>query len=196
MSNYTIKNWYWIVAGNAGAYSSAANVYVPLDDEVYVAWTESGNAPTPIPSEVELWGVMQSGMPGVLPDWLFDGVTFSQPAPGEYSKAQLTGYAALRRYEKEVGGMVFSALPIATDRQSQAMINGAYNLVSASSSATMAFKTSSGFVTLNADQIKALAVAVGMHVQSCFTKEAVVGVEISAGSVATLEAVDSAFAAA
>ncbi len=83
--------------------------------------------------------------------------------------------------------------PIATDRQSQAMINGAFAYTQLMPTAAVQFKTDSGFVSLNAPQIQAIAVAVAEHVQACFAAEATLGAGIAGGTVTTLAAIDAAF---
>jgi hypothetical protein len=188
-------NWYWAVNGSTTeVYSSVSNTYVPVTDAAFSAWLRNNPYGAPkAASEAELWNVLTTsyGMP--LADWLFNGATFVQPAAGQYTKAQLTGYAASKRYDVEVGGMTITGIPIATDRQSQAMINGAFNLASQNAALALQFKTESGFVSLTAAQIIGIAVAVATHVQNCFAKEAEVGAAIAAGSISDLAAIDAAF---
>lgn len=63
-SEYTPYEWYWLVAGEDGVYSSAAAASVPLDDPVYSAWLSDGNLPTRIASMEELIDVLrQAGVP-------------------------------------------------------------------------------------------------------------------------------------
>jgi hypothetical protein len=113
-------------------------------------------------------------------------------APYEPPQVVLSVYAASKRYEKETGGITLNGIPIATDRQSQAMITGAYNYVQVNAAATIKWKAENGFVELNAAQITALALAVGAHVQACFAKEAEV---VADANITTTEQVDDAFAA-
>ena len=186
---------FWIVGAATGAaYSSRLNSYVSVDGPEVFAFTEAGGVVGTILNEAELWQVMQQRAAGHFPDWLFDGATFAQPAAGSYNEGQLQRYAALKRYEREVGGAAFAGTTVATDRESQAMISGAYNLVQRKPSAVVRFKTDGGFVTMDAQAIEALADVVGEHVQNCFAKEAEAHDAIEAGTATTLAAVDAIIA--
>lgn len=113
--------------------------------------------------------------------------------PPPPTEADLIAYAADARWRKETGGITVGGVPIATDRESQAMLTGAHAYVQANPTATIKWKSEAGFVELTAEQITALALAVGAHVQACFAKEAeVVG---SIGSYPTKESIDAAFVA-
>lgn len=188
------KNHYWIVsASDAKVYSSAANTFVAADDAAYVGWLAGGGMPSRIINEAELWDVLAQSAPDYLAPWLFDGATFVQPGAGTYSKVQLTAYAAARRYLVETDGVSFNGASIATDRQSQAMISGAFNLSQVNPAISIKFKTAGGFVTLNAAAISALAVFVAAHVQSCFSKEADIADLIAAGTMTQPREIDIAF---
>lgn len=186
-------NWYWAVGGSTTeVYSSASNTYVAVTDAAFVAWLRNNPRATPIANEAELWEVLQQRLV-MLPEWLFNGALFVQPAAGQYTKAQLSAYAASKRYDVETGGVTISAMPIATDRQSQAMISGAYSLAQRDAALSVQFKTASGFVSLTAAQVIEIAVAVATHVQACFSKEAEVGASIAGGQVTSLAEIDAAF---
>ena len=109
----------------------------------------------------------------------------------------LLAYAAAKRYAVETGGITVNGARIATDAVSQAKVGNAYQLLQASSAASVEFKSQSGFVTLTADQFKVLAVAVGQHVQACFAREADVEAAIlaSPATITTTAQIDAAFAA-
>lgn len=190
MINFQPRNWYWIVAGNPGVYSSASNSYVPETNPVYLAWVAAGFVPSRINSEAEIWPYVQS----FLPDWLFDGSTFAQPGVGAYMPAQLSAYAASVRYDREIAGITVNGVAVATDRKSQAMINGAFNMAMRDSTFTTEWKTVNGaFVTLDAPTIIATATAVGAHVAACFAKEASVAAA-AGGTIKTPADIDAAFA--
>jgi hypothetical protein len=68
---YDVRNWYWIVGAggphvapdtehpeHGNVYSSAGGEYVPIGDEVYVAWLADGNQPTRIANDQELAEVL------------------------------------------------------------------------------------------------------------------------------------------
>ena len=121
MSKFNANDWYWFVGGNTTqAYSSARNIYVPTSDSAYVSWTQSNSA-NPIGSEIDLWYYMQS----LLPAWLFNGTTFSQPAVGQYTKTQLIAYAGNVRYTTENEGTIAAGVPVDTSDRGKMLINSA-----------------------------------------------------------------------
>lgn len=192
------KNHYWIVGGAADrVYSSATNSYVAADDAGYTQWLSAFNRPTPILNEAELWEVLSTYAPGYLPAWLFDGTSFVQPAPGAYTKAQLKAYTASARYDREIRGITVGGVAVLTDRQSQSMVSNAFSYLSKAPAGTTAdYKGASGWVSLTAAQLEPIALAVGTHVQACFSAERLVGEEIDSGAVKTPAAIDAALAAA
>ncbi|WP_377838690.1 DUF4376 domain-containing protein [Bosea sp. UC22_33] len=105
----------------------------------------------------------------------------------------LAAYAAQARFRKESGGISLSGQAVATDRESQALISGAFALVQQQPETTIRFKTPSGFVTLNSTQMSAIAIAVAEHVQACFALEADVAGDIASGEITTTAEIDAAF---
>lgn len=83
---------------------------------------------------------------------------------------KLSELAALR-YTKETSGIVVDGVSISTDRESQAMISGAYCACIIDTTRIIDFKSVNGWVQLTASEITSIASAVAMHVQSCFTRE-------------------------
>ena len=75
------------------------------------------------------------------------------------------------RFEQETGGIVVSSTPIATSRESQALITSARIFAKENTAYTVNWKTSSGFVSFNSEQIITISDAVRDHVESCFDKE-------------------------
>lgn len=136
-----------------------------------------------------------SGVPGIAEGWTAapDG-TFLAPVVGGAISVDLVAYAAAKRYAVETGGVVVNGAKIATDRGSQAMIVGAYAYVGASGAASIRFKASSGWTTLTAEQVKALALAVGTHVQAAFAVEDDLDAAINASppTVTTTAQIDAA----
>jgi Domain of unknown function (DUF4376) len=185
------QNWYWKVAGSPGVYSSASNIYVPETDTIYVTWLGAGYTASQINSECEIWSYVSP----YLSAWLFNGTTFAQPAVGTYMPAQLSAYAASLRYTKETEGIAVNGAAVATDRESQAMINGAYNMATRDPTFTTQWKMATGaFVQIDATTIASIATAVGAHVATCFAKEATVAAGIAGGTIKTPADIDAAFA--
>lgn len=102
----------------------------------------------------------------------------------------LVEYAAQKRWEKEVGGITLNGAMIDTSRDSQAMINGAFNWAKEHPTETVHFKAASGWVEFDAETMIAIATAVGSHVQQCFATEA----SVAAGMITTTAEIDAAFA--
>lgn len=113
--------------------------------------------------------------------WTTDGVNWFPPEietpadPVDDTEAQKlikTQELAALRYEKEIGGI---ALPdgtqINTERDSQALINGAFSASLLNPDIIIDWKGENGWVQIDAEQITAIAQAVTMHVQACFTRE-------------------------
>lgn len=79
---------------------------------------------------------------------------------------------AERRYAEETKGITVSGSAIKTDRESQALITGAVLAATIDPSYVCQWKTSGGFITLDAAAIIGVATAVRNHVQACFNREA------------------------
>ncbi len=109
-----------------------------------------------------------------------------EPAP-----VDLYAYAASKRYAIETGGIVINGMSITTDRASQSMITGAYSYVQANPTVTVKFKTAAGFVELTAEQMTAVANAVGAHVQASFAAEGEVTSRIVAGTITAKAEIDA-----
>lgn len=138
---------------------------------------------------------------GVAEGWLcVDGVLSAPPAPAAAappSQDDLRAAAADLRWARETGGIVAGGATIATDRGSQSMIAAACALLQADETiANIDFKAESGWTSISRADMQAIGIAVGRHVQACFSAERAVDGEIAAGTLATLDAVQAAMAAA
>lgn len=87
--------------------------------------------------------------------------------------ADLPGYAAAKRCEIETGESLSTAGTLA-DRDSQALITGAYSYVQPNPETTVQIKTAVGFV---ADRQQVTAIA--PHVKACFAAETAVDAAIT-----------------
>ena len=114
------------------------------------------------------------------------------PLTAAQTQAALVAYAADKRYRVETGGTSVSNMPMATDRDTQAKLNAAFNLANAVPASTFNWKTPSGFVTFTANQVIGIAVAVGQFVSKAYSTEATVGAAIAAGTITTTAQIDSA----
>ena len=93
----------------------------------------------------------------------------------EQDKAGTLGRIAATRYEHETGGTTVDGMHVATDRQSQALITGAFSSAKDAKETgepfSIRWKSAGGWVELDADQMIGLGRAVRAHVQACFDRE-------------------------
>lgn len=96
---------------------------------------------------------------------------------------------ASARYAAEIAGVTVGGVTARTDRESQALITGAALKAMQDAAYSCTWKAESGFVTLNAATVLAVADAVRTHVQTCFDAEAAKCILIDAA--ATVEDVEA-----
>jgi hypothetical protein len=161
--------------------------------EIFAGETRADLASKFTPEIVDALIEVEGGTVTVGQTW--NGLSFDPPPVVTLTADDLQAYAAAKRFEIETGGIAVETVAIATDRESQAMLVGAYNYLSLNQEATIQWKGETGFVTLGLAQIQAIASAVGAHVQACFAKEAEIVAEIVAGTITTTAAIDTEFAA-
>lgn len=180
---YTPEDWYFR-RGDGSLYSTARILTVSPDDADYVAW--KGVDPARVPS---LYPRDEAGVesPAELAKALAQ-------FPGAF--ASLPDYVASLRYAAEVAGVEVAGMAIATDRESQNLINGAFNLVSAKPDMTIRFKVGGQSIRLGSAEVHIVAITVGEHVQACREREGAVLDAIEAGTVKTRAEAEAAFAAA
>ena len=93
----------------------------------------------------------------------------------ERDKQALMNRIARTRYGHETGGTTVDGMQVATDRQSQALITGAFSSAKDAQESgdpfSIRWKTAGGWVELDADQMIGLGRAVRAHVQACFDRE-------------------------
>lgn len=86
-------------------------------------------------------------------------------------KATVAAIAA-RRWEAETTGIKVNGIAIDTGRDSQALITGAAVSAMLDPAYSVRWKTPTGFIDLEGQQIIAMAAAVRAHVQAAFDREA------------------------
>ena len=96
---------------------------------------------------------------------------------------------ASARYTEEVGGIVVGGVTIATDRESQSMLTGAYVSLKQGLMQSVNWKGDDGWVTATLTEIEPIAQAVGQHIQACFTKEGQLAAQVKAAT--TMEEVNA-----
>lgn len=154
---------------------------------------------TAIPDGVEIADAFHPDLdfrlcdPAVQVGWVDDdGVLSAPPPPPPPTKGELLAYAAAKRWQVETGGITVAGALIDTGRESQSMITGAYAYSQANPAETISYKAASGWVTIDAATMAAIAAAVGAHVQAAFAAEAAVAAEIEAETITTTAEIDAA----
>jgi len=97
-------------------------------------------------------------------------------------KARRISELASYRFQKETAGITLSGMTIETDRQSQALITGAWSFSQLNPAVLVDWKAESGWIQIDAATIAGIAGAVAAHVQACFSAE-----RVHAEAIAALE---------
>lgn len=122
----------------------------------------------------------------VIGDILRDDGTWGPPVPSiEEVKAQKIADLAKHRYRIETGGITVNGIAVVTDRESQALLTGAWCRVQQDPSVVINWKGQNGWVQLDAETVEALAVATSTHIEACFITE-----KFHAEAIAALETLD------
>lgn len=111
------------------------------------------------------------------------------PMTLDEAKAAKKAEIAAARYAAEIAGVTVGGVVVRTDRESQALITGAALKATQDAEYVCTWKSESGFVTLDAATVLAVADAVRTHVQGCFDLEAAKCAQIDAAQ--TVEDVES-----
>lgn len=162
----TITSAIYMDNGTVLATNNGVQGPTTASDPDVVAWVSEGNIITPY-----LPPIINSTYPATIPN--------------------LIAYAANKRYSLETGGMTINGVTVDTSRDSQTMINGAYIYMTTSGATTISYKANSGWITIDAATVKAIALAIGQHVQTCFNSEKAIDDAINAGTITTFAEIDS-----
>lgn len=84
---------------------------------------------------------------------------------------QIKSEIASRRYAEETRGINVSGFYLNTERDSQSLLTGAALAAYMDSNYTCRWKTSEGFVELDASSLINISHVMRQHVQSCFDRE-------------------------
>ena len=114
------------------------------------------------------------------------------------ASAKLKAHAAMRRWEREQGGITLPGnIMVATDTAAQVKIAELRRRVAAGEVAVpFSFKAASGWVDLSEATIIAVDQAVAVHIQDCYATERQISDAIDAGTVTTTAEIDAIFVAA
>ncbi|CAK0753422.1 hypothetical protein CCP4SC76_2460005 [Gammaproteobacteria bacterium] len=111
--------------------------------------------------------------------------------PNQLRQSRKIDLAAIR-FEYETSGITLDGNQIATDRQSQALINGAYSYSLIDPNLSIDWKANNGaWVALGASEVAGIALSVANHVQQCFSREKALCAALdAANSIEEINAVD------
>jgi hypothetical protein len=123
-------------------------------------------APTPNPGERVTAGDPEEVAPG---QWRETWIVTTIPV-AELQQTKLSELAALR-YQHETAGITMNGMTIETDRESQALITGAWAAAVINPSVLIDWKGVNGWVQINSTTILLIALDVANHVQACFSTE-------------------------
>ena len=186
---FRANDWYWQVGNDV--YASKRNTYVATTDAEFVTWRSVNGDPVKLATEIEIWYYMKE----ILPAWLWNGETFSQPAVGQYHQFQLQQYSAMKRWRTETGGIVSGSIPVKTDDRSKGMISMAKDAAANDAQFSRQWVGSDGnFYTVNHDQMLQMHVDVSKHAGDCFNTYTNLDAQIKSGTVTTLEKIDETYA--
>ena len=129
---------------------------------------------------------------------LYDSGTlsFSRPIKPvvtiQESRANRKSELSAIRFERETDGIVINGVNVETNRDSQAMINGAWSASQVDPNILIDWKGADGSWTqINAATITGIAMAVSAHVQACFSNERQLSEAIDdAETTAEVDAID------
>lgn len=116
------------------------------------------------------------------------------PSPSP-TKAELGGYAANLRYEREVGGVAWGDYVIQSDRESQSKLLAEFVAISAGLRADPSpWKFANNqFASISNADMATICLAVRAHVAAMFALEETVQTQIDSGTITTLAEIDAAF---
>lgn len=97
-------------------------------------------------------------------------ITIEQKQSEKVSKVKQ--HIADRRYNEETRGITVAGFFLNTERDSQALLTGAALEAFMDDTYTCRWKTSEGFIELDAPSLIAMSRAMRQHVQACFNREA------------------------
>lgn len=137
-----------------------------------------------IPVDEKLWLRLIQETDGTWVLGKGGAITKQMPAPPTIEEQQVETAALIAetRYAHEVRGIVFRGMLVDTDDRSKSLIAMAAAKAVRAPDFVLNWKTSAGFVELDAAQVLDMADAVTEHVQACFGREAALLNLLAAGS--------------
>ncbi|MBS7698612.1 DUF4376 domain-containing protein [Chelatococcus sp. YT9] len=159
-----------------------------MDDTVRAGFGMYPVTATPVPAGKRAIGTTAGYVEGELVE-----IHTLEDIPLAELKAEKLAALAQRRWEAETGGVTVEGAVIRTDATSQAKITGAVSLFQADQTLTsMDWEAQPGvYVEVDAADMTAIGIAVGRHVQACFSHARSFAEAINAAQdFATLDSID------
>lgn len=139
--------------------------YLPVKQEfVEIKWYQEEAPPTYAFEDGQWWKKINVVN-------ISDRSVYTQEQKIQILKDKLSTLNKNIRKDIELGGIDFYGFHIETDRESQAMITGAYTKAKDNSELSINWKATNGWITLTSEQIIAVGDVVFNHVQKCFNTE-------------------------
>ena len=99
-------------------------------------------------------------------------------------------YAAQKRYEIEVGGIVVNGLQVPTDDRAKTLIEGGASTLSDTDEIDF-FAPDIGWTKLTGVQIRGMQASIAAHVQACFSKSKEISDKIDNGTIIKTAQIDA-----
>lgn len=110
----------------------------------------------------------------------------------EQKRAELTNAVTVLRWSKETGGLTLpNGIAVGTKTEDQNRITTVIANAQLAGVTTVDFKAQSGWVTLTLADVQAIAAAIALHVQACFSAERVHHEAIAKLDDASLDSYDT-----
>jgi len=159
------------------------------DGIVVQVWRGATITELPEPHE----GMLEVPDGGVVCGMRYASGSFSVPSPPPTTN-DLLAYAAEKRWLVETSGITLAGTEIRTDEKSQNRVSGAALLALSDPDLTVInWEATPGvWVEVSAAQMKTIGIAVGRHVQACFSTLKAVQAAINSGTITTTAEIDAA----
>lgn len=106
--------------------------------------------------------------------WTYSDGVFSPPASAAVTLEQVKDAVTYKRWEVETGGVTLpTGVHVATGIDDQNRITSVITNAELAGVEVVDFKAASGWVSITVAELKAVAAAIALHVQQCFTAERV-----------------------
>lgn len=111
--------------------------------------------------------------PWIKEDWKYaDDKFIDRTSTLDELKEAKNSEMAAARFTAETAGITFNGVKIETDREGRGLITGTVVQAYIDPAYLLQWKTSTWFIQLTAERLKAVGTVVLKHVQDCFDKEA------------------------